>query len=152
LAAMGVCNVAGTFASGWLTDRFDCRHLLAWYYGLRGLSLLFLPYAFNLPEWGLGIFGIFYGVDWITTVPPTIKLTTGIFGARKAGMVYGWIMVMHQLGAALFAYAGGVVRTELGSYTSAFVVSGIICFAAAVLVLRIGRTSEPSSRPALAEA
>jgi predicted MFS family arabinose efflux permease len=151
LAGMGVCNVVGTLASGWLTDRFDSRHLLFWYYALRGLSLLFLPYAFDLPIWGLGIFGIFYGFDWITTVPPTIRLTSSIFGA-KSGIVYGWIMMMHQLGAAIFAYAGGVARTELGSYSSAFVISGGICIIAALLVLRIGRTSAPSPRPALAEA
>jgi sugar phosphate permease len=152
LAAMGVCNVLGTLASGWLTDRYDPRLLLFWYYGVRGAALLFLPYAFDLPTWALGIFGVFYGFDWITTVPPTIRLTTSLFGAQKSGIVYGWIMLMHQLGAAIFAYAGGLARTELGSYTSAFVASAIICIMAALLVLRIGRTTRPSPRRALAGA
>jgi sugar phosphate permease len=152
LAAMGVCNVIGTLGSGWLTDRFDSRHLLFFYYLFRGLSLLFLPYAFNLSIWGLGVFGLFYGFDWITTVPPTVRLTSNIFGTAKAGIVYGWIMVMHQVGAATFAYAGGVARTEFGDYDGAFFVSGAICIVAALLVLRIGRTSAAKPRPALAGA
>jgi sugar phosphate permease len=152
LAAMGVCNVIGTLASGWLTDRFDSRHLLCWYYGLRGLSLLFLPYAFGQSFWALGIFGVFYGFDWITTVPPTVRLVSTIFGVQKAGIVYGWIMVMHQVGAATFAYASGLVRTEFGTYDSAFLVSGAICGIAALLVLRIGKPKIAPPRPALAGA
>ena len=152
LAAMGVCNVVGTLASGWLTDRFDSRVLLFWYYGLRGLSLLFLPYAFDLSYWGLGIFGLFYGFDWITTVPPTVRLTSNIFGLEKTGIVYGWIMVMHQIGAAVFAYASGVLRTDFGDYDGAFIVSGVICLIAALLVLRIGRRSPAKPRPAFAGA
>jgi sugar phosphate permease len=152
LAAMGVCNIIGTLVSGWLTDRFDSRYLLCWYYGLRGLSLLFLPMAFNLPFWGLGIFGIFYGFDWITTVPPTVRLTANCFGVQRSGIIYGWIMVMHQIGAAVFAYGGGLVRTEFGDYANAYYVSGAICFIAALLVLRIGRTSHAAPRPALAGA
>ncbi len=152
LAAMGVCNIIGTMASGWLTDRFDSRYLLFWYYALRGLSLLFLPYAFDLPIWGLGIFGLFYGFDWITTVPPTVRLVSNIFGTQKAGIVYGWIMVMHQIGAAIFAYASGVWRTALGTYDGAFIASGVICLVAALLVLRIGGTRRATRRPALAGA
>jgi sugar phosphate permease len=152
LAAMGVCNVIGTFASGWLTDRFDSRHLLFWYYGLRGLSLLFLPYAFDLSYWGLSLFGLFYGFDWITTVPPTVRLTSNIFGLQRAGIFYGWIMVMHQVGAAVFAYAGGLLRIELGNYNGAFVMSGAICLIAALLALRIGRRSPKLPRPVFAGA
>ena len=152
LAGMGVCNVVGTFASGWLTDRFDSRNLLFWYYGLRGLSLLFLPFAFGLSFWGLGLFGAFYGFDWITTVPPTVRLTSNIFGLQKAGIVYGWIMVMHQIGAAVFAYASGVLRTDFGDYDGAFIVSGVICIIAALLVLRVGRRSPEKPRPAFAGA
>jgi sugar phosphate permease len=152
LAAMGICNVIGTLASGWLTDRFDSRYLLFWYYGLRGLSLLFLPYAFDQSYWGLGLFGLFYGFDWITTVPPTVRLTSSIFGVRKAGIIYGWIMVMHQIGAAVFAYASGVLRTDLGTYDGAFIASGAICIVAALLVLRIGRPQAATPRPALAGA
>jgi sugar phosphate permease len=152
LAAMGVCNVIGTLASGWLTDRFDSRWLLFWYYGFRGVSLFFLPYAFDLSFWGLPVFGLLYGFDWITTVPPTVRLASSIFGLQRAGIVYGWIMVMHQLGAAVFAYAAGVVRTEFGDYYAADLVSGVICLAAALLVLRIGRPTRASLRPALAGA
>jgi sugar phosphate permease len=152
LAGMGICNVIGTLASGWLTDRFDSRHLLFWYYGLRGLSLLFLPYAFGGSFWSLGIFGLFYGFDWITTVPPTVRLATNIFGVQRAGIVYGWVMVMHQIGAAVFAYASGVWRTALGTYDGAFIVSGVICFVAALLVLRIGKPRQVTPRPALAGA
>lgn len=152
LAAMGVCNVIGTLASGWLTDRFDPRRLLFLYYGFRGLSLLFLPYAFDQSFWGLGLFGLFYGFDWITTVPPTVRLVSTIFGTQKSGIIYGWIMVMHQIGAAVFAYASGVVRTEFGTYDGAFMVSGAICGVAALLVLRIGRPKAATPRPALAGA
>ena len=152
LAAMGVCNVVGTLASGWLTDRFDSRILLFWYYGLRGLSLLFLPFAFDYSYWGLGLFGLFYGFDWITTVPPTVRLTSNIFGLGKAGIVYGWIMVMHQIGAAVFAYASGLMRTDFGDYNGAFVLSGAICIIAAFLVLRVGRRSPERPRPAFAGA
>ncbi|HXQ51154.1 MAG TPA: MFS transporter [Stellaceae bacterium] len=152
LAAMGVFNIVGTVASGWLTDRFDPRHLLCWFFAVRGVSLFFLPYAFDLPVWGLGAFGVFYGLDWITTVPPTVRLTTNIFGLQKAGIVYGWIMVTHQLGAAVFAYASGVLRTDSGDYYSAFIVSGAICLIAAVLVLRIGRPTRAAERPVLAGA
>jgi sugar phosphate permease len=150
LAAMGVCNVVGTLASGWLTDRFDSRYLLCWYYALRGVSLLFLPYAFDYSFWGLAAFGLFYGFDWITTVPPTVRLTSSIFGLQKSGIVYGWIMVMHQIGAAVFAYASGLFRTQFGNYDGAMVVSGALCMVAAVLVLRIGRPQAAAPRPALA--
>jgi sugar phosphate permease len=151
LAMMGVCNIIGTMASGWLTDRFDARHLLFCYYGLRGLSLLFLPSAFDGSFWTLGIFGVFYGFDWITTVPPTVRLVSNIFGMQKTGIVYGWVMVMHQVGAAVFAYASGVWRTALGTYDGAFIASGVICMIAALLVLRIGRQSRTPS-PVLAGA
>jgi len=152
LAGMGVFNVVGTLSSGWLTDRFDSRYLLFWWYGLRGLSLLFLPYAFDMSYWGLSVFGLFYGFDWITTVAPTVRLTSNIFGLQKAGIVYGWIMVMHQVGAAVFAYASGVLRTTFGDYNGAFIFSGAICIVAAFLVLRIGRRSPAQPRPAFAGA
>ena len=100
----------------------------------------------------LGIFGVFYGFDWITTVPPTVRLVSSIFGVQKAGMVYGWVMVMHQVGAAAFAYASGVWRTEIGNYDGAFIASGVICVVAALLVLRIGSPKQATPRPALAGA
>jgi sugar phosphate permease len=154
LAAMGVCNFLGTTASGWLSDRFDSRHLLFWYYALRGLSLLFLPYAFDLSFWGLALFSLFYGLDWIATVPPTVRLTSDVFGLGRAGMMYGWIMVMHQVGSAVAAYGSGLLRTYRGDYFDAFIAAGVLCFIAAVLVLGVGRRSpdRPASRPVLATA
>lgn len=152
LAGMGVCNVIGTMTSGWLTDRFDSRHLLFWYYALRGVSLFFLPYAFDLPIWGLLIFGAFYGFDWITTVPPTVRLVTNVFGMQKTGMIYGWIMVVHQVGAAALAYASGVLRTKSGDYFTAYMISAVLCFIAALLVLRVGKAHGQAKRPVLAKA
>ena len=148
LAAMGVCNFLGTTASGWLSDRFDSRYLLFWYYALRGLSLLFLPYAFDLSPWGLALFGLFYGLDWIATVPPTVRLTANAFGIESAGLMYGWITVTHQLGSATAAYGSGLVRTLLGDYNAAFLFAGLMCLAAALIVL--GVTAPP--RPVFAEA
>jgi len=152
MAAMGVCNFIGTSASGWLSDRIDSRKLLFWYYGLRGLSLLFLPYAFGVSFWGLSLFGLFYGLDWIATVPPTVRLTANIFGPRSAAMMYGWVMVCHQIGAAAAAYGSGLIHTLYGDYFSAFILGGFLCFAAALMVLRIGVSSRTGTRPALAEA
>src|SRR4029077_16800185 len=107
-------------ASGWLSDRYNCRYLLFGYYGFRGLSLLFLPQALLGPTAGLGVFAFFYGLDWIATVPPTVKLTGEVFGREKASIVFGWVAAMHQVGAACAAYAAGVLRTTTGSYTLAF--------------------------------
>ncbi len=153
LGAMGVCNVIGTTASGWLSDRFDNRILLCWFYASRGASLLFLPYAFDMSDpWGLALFGLFYGLDWIATVPPTVKLATAAFGPQQAGVIYGWIIVMHQVGSAIAAYGSGLLRTLSGDYTDAFWASGALCLIAAVLVLRIGRTKPSATRPALATA
>jgi sugar phosphate permease len=152
LAAMGVCNFIGTTASGWLSDRFDSRYLLFWYYFLRGLSLLFLPYAFDFSLWGLSLFGLFYGLDWIATVPPTVRLTANAFGPESAGMMYGWITVTHQLGSAAAAYGSGLARTFLGDYFSAFIVAGLMCFVAAFIVLRVGYPSRGAARPILARA
>ncbi|MDE2229883.1 MAG: MFS transporter [Alphaproteobacteria bacterium] len=153
LAFMGVFNFIGTTASGWLTDRYDSRYLLFWYYALRGVSLLFLPYAFDLSFWGLTLFGIFYGLDWVATVPPTVRLAANAFGAQNAGMMYGWIMVMHQLGSAAAAYGSGLLHVELGTYNAAFFSAGALCMVAALLSLRVGVGRTPSQkRPALATA
>ena len=153
LGAMGVCNVIGTTASGWLSDRFDSRILLCWYYASRGASLLFLPYAFDMNNpWGLAIFGLFYGLDWIATVPPTVKLATAAFGPQQSGVIYGWIIVMHQVGSAFAAYGGGLLRTIAGTYTDAFWTSGALCMIAAILVLQIGRKKPSAERPALVTA
>ena len=144
LAMMGAFDLVGTTASGWLSDRFNNRVLLFWYYGLRGLALIFLPWAFGFEYFGLPVFALFYGLDWIATVPPTVRLTTDIFGSQKAPIIFGWIVAGHQLGAAFAALGAGLIRTSLGTYTLATMISGGLCIVSALVVLRIYR------RPALA--
>jgi MFS family permease len=141
LAVVGVFDFAGTLASGWLTDRYSSRALLFWYYGLRGLSLLFLPYAFDVSFFGLSIFAVFYGLDWVATVPPTVRLTTDVFGREKSGVVFGWIFTAHQLGAATASLGAGIIRTDLGNYLLAFVIAGGFCLLASLMVLGIGRSA-----------
>ncbi|BAZ08650.1 major facilitator transporter [Calothrix sp. NIES-4071] len=143
LAVMGIFDFVGTIASGWLSDRWNNRYLLCGYYGLRGLSLIFLPFSFDSFH-GLSIFAIFYGLDWIATVPPTVRLTTEVFGARKAGVMFGWIVAAHQIGAATATLIAGALHTELGTYLHAFILSGILCIITALLVLRIDQN--PNSR------
>ena len=140
LAMMGVFDLVGTTLSGWLSDRYDNRRLLAWYYGLRGLSLLYLPYS-DFTFWSLGFFGMFYGLDWIATVPPTLRITSDIFGKRDAPVIFGWIFTGHQIGAGVAALGGGVIRTAFGAYTGAFLIAGAMCGLAALTVLAIRRTN-----------
>ncbi len=150
LATMGVFDLAGTTLSGWLSDRFSNRGLLFWYYGLRGISLIFLPYAFGWQALGLPIFSVFYGLDWIATVPPTLRLTTNAFGAGRAPLIFGWVVASHQVGASIAAFAAGLVRVEAGSYDAAFLTSGVLCLAASLLVLQIGRGRRPLPAQAMA--
>jgi sugar phosphate permease len=142
LAVMGLCDLVGTTASGWLSDRFDNRVLLFGYYGLRGLSLLYLPYGFVSEGHGLSIFAIFYGLDWIATVPPTVALARQAFGAEKVGLVFGWVLASHQVGAALAASLAGFIRTSEGSYDRAFTIAGALCLATAIGVLFAGRSNK----------
>ena len=139
LAMMGLFDLVGTTASGWLSDRFNCRYLLFGYYGLRGISLLFLPAALVGPSAGLLMFAVFYGLDWIATVPPTVRLCADVFGREKASIVFGWVVASHQIGAAFAAFAAGWLRTSTGAYTLAFMGAGALCLVAAVGVLPIGR-------------
>jgi len=139
LAAMGVLDLFGTTLSGWLSDRFNSRVLLFWYYGLRGLSLIYLPYAFGFDFFGLPVFALFYGLDWIATVPPTVRLANDVFGQKAAPVVFGWIVAGHQLGAATAVLGAGMMRSSLGNYTLASMISGGLCLIAAVIVLRIHR-------------
>jgi len=141
LAAMGIFDLVGTTLSGWLSDRWSNRGLLAWYYGLRGLSLIYLPFAFDVSFYGLSLFAVFYGLDWIATVPPTIRLATRAFGNEQGPIMFGWIAAAHQLGAALAAFAAGALRVELGTYLQAFMLSGLLCLGAALMVLFIGGRS-----------
>ncbi|HVU74044.1 MAG TPA: MFS transporter [Mycobacteriales bacterium] len=140
LALMGVFDVAGTMASGWLTDRIEPRRLLFWYYGLRGLSLILLPSALGQGHHaGLLPFALFYGLDWVATVPPTVALCARAFGPERAGVVFGWVFASHQLGAAVAAWAAGAVRGAEGSYTLAFAVAGGLAVVAALFVQAVGR-------------
>ena len=139
LAVIGVFDVIGTLASGYLTDRFDSRWLLFAYYGLRGLSLLLLPFVIGSAQFGLILFVVFYGLDWVATVPPTVQLARKTFGQQNFAIVYGWIFAAHQLGAASIAFAAGAARTYFGDYQIAFMSSGLLCLLAAGLVLRIAR-------------
>jgi hypothetical protein len=132
------CDLVGTTLSGWLSDRFSNRWLLFFYYGLRGLSLLVLPWSFDLQSFKLPLFAVFYGLDWIATVPPTVALTAQIFGRDRVGLVFGWIFAAHQLGAATAASFAGTLRTFEGSYDHAFLISGNLCVIAAVSILFIG--------------
>ena len=138
LAAMGIFDFFGTIISGWLSDRFDNRRLLFWYYGLRGLSLLYLPYS-DFTFYGLSLFAMFYGLDWIATVPPTVRLTAQRFGAERANLVFGWIFAGHQLGAGAAAFGAGLSRTLYASYLPAFFIAGALCVIAALSVLAISR-------------
>jgi MFS family permease len=143
LASMGVFDFFGTIFSGWLSDRYDNRWLLFWYYGLRGLSLLLLPFS-DFSFYGLSLFAMFYGLDWIATVPPTVRLTAQRFGPERANLVFGWIFTGHQLGAAVAAFGAGLSRTLLATYLPAFFIAGLLCVAAALIALSISRTAKPA--------
>ncbi|MEO3978726.1 MFS transporter [Streptomyces sp. CAU 1734] len=145
LAVIGVFDVIGTIASGWFTDRFDARRLLAVYYALRGISLLFLPMLLaptvNPP---MIFFIVFYGLDWVATVPPTIALCREHYGEDSA-IVFGWVLASHQVGAAVVAFAGGWARDVFGSYDVVWYASGALCAVAALLALVIRHTPRPPS-------
>ncbi|MDO0927216.1 MFS transporter [Streptomyces sp. TG1A-8] len=145
LAVVGVFDVVGTIASGWFTDRFEPRRLLAVYYALRGVSLLFLPMllgpAVHPP---MVFFIVFYGLDWVATVPPTLALCRERYGEDSA-IVFGWVLASHQIGAALVAFLGGVARDAFGSYDMVWYASGTLCAAAALMALVIRRASSPGA-------
>jgi sugar phosphate permease len=149
LALMGIFDIIGTTASGWLTDRYSARHLLFAYYSLRGLSLLFLPATLLEGGASLGVFAVFYGLDWIATVPPTVKLTTEAFGKENTGVIYGWIGASHQLGASMAAFGAGAIRTGLGDYRVAFLIAGVLCLVAGASFLIVGRQALRSQPLAL---
>jgi sugar phosphate permease len=138
LATTGVFAFVGGMLSGWASDRWDNRFLLCLCYGLRGLSLMYLPFAFGLSFAGLSVWSVFYGLDWIVSVPPTVRLLTRVIGGERIGMMVAWITVVHQMGAASAAYLAGVLRLDFGSYVEAFMLSGLLCIGAALMVLFIG--------------
>ncbi len=147
LAMMGIFDFFGTVASGWLSDRVDNRWLLFWYYGLRGLSLLWLPHS-TFTFYGLSIFAMFYGLDWIATVPPTVRLTGKIFGREKAPLIFGWVFTAHQIGAAVATYGAGAARTGLSTYLPAFYAAGAMCLVAALVALAADRRQGPKPEAA----
>lgn len=150
LAMMGAFDFVGTIMSGWLSDRYDSRKLLFWYYALRGLSLFWLPHS-EFTLYGLSIFAMFYGLDWIATVPPTIKLAGSTFGRERAPMVFGWIFAAHQIGAAAAAFGAGLSRTLWLTYSPALYVAGSACLVAALLALMVRRKA-PQVTPQPAQA
>jgi predicted MFS family arabinose efflux permease len=143
LALMGMMNFVGTLGSGYLTDRYDPRVLLACYYGFRGVSLLILPFVHG--PLGLAVFAVIFGLDYIATVPPTTALVADSFGRQNVGTVFGWVFCAHQVGAALAAWLGGVARESLGSYSVAFLAAGVMAGIAVVMSLRIRRGLVPQA-------
>jgi sugar phosphate permease len=153
LAATGVFALIGGTLSGWLSDRWDNRFLLFWYYGLRGLALMYLPFALDLSFYGLSFFSVFYGLDWIASAPPTVRLLSRVVGAERTGIMVAWITALHMVGGAAAAYLAGVLRISYGSYLEAFMIAGLLCIAAALAVLFIGagrKGREPLVSPAAA--
>ena len=132
LALMGFFNFVGTMGSGWLSDRYNNYTLLGLYYGLRGLSLFYLPYS-NFDVFSLTLWAIFFGLDFIATVPPTVKLSGQFFGTINGPIVFGWIFGAHQLGSAVAAYGTGLSRDLLSTYVPAFLLAGLACFIATIL-------------------
>jgi MFS family permease len=147
LAAMGVLDLAGTTASGWLTDRWSSQRLLASYYSLRGLGLMMMPYALGESEASLLVVVVWLGLGWVATVPPTVKLATDAFGATRAPIILGWFGVGHQLGAAAAAFGAGWIRTTFGDYGVAFWTAGWLCIGAALLALGVGRRPRGDALP-----
>ncbi|TMR95611.1 MFS transporter [Nonomuraea basaltis] len=140
LAVIGIFDIVGTIASGWLSDRIDPKVLLGVYYGLRGLSLMVLPSLFAATaEPSMLIFIVFYGLDWVATVPPTVALCRRIYGADGA-VVFGWVFASHQVGAAFAAVGAGLTRDHLGAYDLAWYGAGALCLLAAGMSLAIGHS------------
>ena len=143
LAMVGVFDVIGTLFSGWLTDRYDPRKLLFFYYGLRGLSLFLLPsILFSSIHPSTLVFVIFYGLDWVATVPPTIMLCRAVLGPQRASVVYGWVFAAHQIGGAGAAFGAALLRVQIGDYAVAFYISGALCIVTSYFVLQIAKGAD----------
>ena len=146
LALVGLFDVIGTLASGWLTDKYDPRKLLFFYYGLRGLSLFLLPsILFSTLHPSTLIFVIFYGLDWVATVPPTVMLCRAILGPDRGTVIYGWVFASHQIGGSIAALGAAIVRVKFGDYAAAFYVSGALCIITSYFVLQIGKSKDSAS-------
>jgi predicted MFS family arabinose efflux permease len=145
LALVGVFDVIGTLCSGYLTDKYDPRKLLFFYYGLRGLSLFLLPsILFSTLHPSTLVFIIFYGLDWVATVPPTLVLSRIVLGPNRGTIVYGWVFVGHQIGASVAAIGAALLRVQLGDYAVAFYISAAMCIVSALMVLQIAKGKSAS--------
>ena len=142
LATLGIFNLIGSTASGWLTDKMNPRVLMFWLFALRGASLFLLPLT-NFDMLSLSIFTVFYGLNWIAIVPPMFSVINEVFGRRAAPVVISWIFAGHQVGGALAAYGAGAVRSATGSYLLAFMISGATCLLAAILAMRVRTGPQP---------
>lgn len=142
LGIMGVMNIFGTLASGWLSERYDNRKLLATYYGFRALSLAALPFILEMQ--GMFLFAVVYGLDWVATVPPTVNLTAQRFGRGSLGTLYGWIFCSHMIGAGIASYAGGFFRDLLGDYHLIFISAAVLGIVASGLAMGITRVRRPA--------
>src|SRR6266511_3114811 len=145
---MGAMNIVGTVASGWICDRFGRKGPLAIYYGVRGLSLIFLLYVWNVPS--LHVFAAIFGLNYISTVPPTTTLTANIFGRLSVGALSGWIFFSHQVGSAIGAWAGGAIFDATGSYSWAFLSAAVLAFGASglsLLIKEVPISAQPTRRP-----
>lgn len=146
LALVGFFDVIGTLASGWLTDKYDPRKLLFFYYSLRGLSLFLLPsILFSTLQPSTLIFVIFYGLDWVATVPPTVMLCRTILGPDRGTIIYGWVFAAHQIGGSIAALGAAIVRVKFGDYAAAFYVSGALCIITSYFVLQICKGKDSAS-------
>ena len=146
LALIGVFDVLGTLASGWLTDKYDPRKLLFFYYGLRGLSLFLLPsILFSTMHPSTLVFIIFYGLDWVATVPPTIMLCRTVLGPDRGTVIYGWVFAAHQIGGSIAALGAAILRVKLGDYAAAFYISGALCLLSSIAVLQIAKGKDTAS-------
>jgi sugar phosphate permease len=138
LALIGAFDIVGTVCSGWLTDRIDPRNLLMAYYGLRGLSLLIVPTVLGSSvDPPLFLFIVFYGLDWVATVPPTVAMCREHFGLETSGVVFGWVFASHMVGAGIAASFAGIVRAHTGDYRIAWLTAGLLCILAALSFLSI---------------
>lgn len=143
MALIGIFDVIGTIFSGHLTDKIDPRKLLFFYYFLRGLSLFLLPsILFSTLHASTLVFIIFYGLDWVATVPPTVVLCRRVLGLEHGTVVYGWVFAAHQIGGSIAAFGAAVLRVKFGNYSSAFYISGILCIVTSYFVLQIGKAKE----------
>jgi sugar phosphate permease len=145
LGIMGVMNIFGTLASGWLSERYDNRKLLATYYGFRALSLAALPFILEMQ--GMFIFAVIYGLDWVATVPPTVNLTAQRYGRASLGTLYGWIFCSHMIGAGIASYAGGFFRDMLGDYHLIFISAAVLGVVASGLAMGISRARRAAVVP-----